>query len=420
MSLMMLLLTGLLAAPPLELAPPPPVSDLNSRRQRLMEELGDGVVLVPAGDAEEKQKLSRNFYYLTGVEVPESVLMLVIREGKGEATLFLPDHDPGWERWNGKRLAPGEEATRISGIRNTVSLQRYPGALTRALKDTRVVYLEYQEVGLEEEPGPGLRRVEKIRARHPDIERFELLQNYVHRLRQVKSEYELQMLRRAVDTTGIALERAMRRARPGLYEYQVQALIESTFRAREGNGPGFGSIIGSGPNSCILHYTDNHRLLQSGELLLMDVGALAGCYTADITRTIPVSGRYTPRQREIYEIVLKAQEAAIAAVRPGATIRDVHRAARSVIQAAGHGRDFLHGTSHHVGLEVHDVRPIRELAPGMVITVEPGIYLPEEQLGVRIEDMVLVTEDGCEVLSRAIPKDPAAIERLMSKSIHSF
>ena len=198
-------------------------------------------------------------------------------------------------------------------------------------------------------------------------------------------------------------------------EYEVQAVLEYEFRRNGADGPGYPSIIGSGPFSTTLHYDKAERRMQAGDVVVIDVGAQYAGYSADVTRTYPVSGKFSPRQKEIYQIVLDAQRAAIAEVKPGTTLAKIHAAAFSYIQSKGYARYFIHGTSHHIGLQVHDVGSTsRALEPNMVITVEPGIYIPEEQLGIRIEDDVVVTPAGCRILSD-FPKEIDDVERLMQK-----
>jgi Xaa-Pro aminopeptidase len=198
-------------------------------------------------------------------------------------------------------------------------------------------------------------------------------------------------------------------------EYEVQAALEYEFRRNGAEGPGYPSIVGSGPFSTVLHYDKAERRMQSGDVVVVDVGAQYGGYSADVTRTYPVSGKFSPRQKEIYQIVLDAQRAALAEIKPGVTFATIHAAAFNYIRSKGYAKYFIHGTSHHIGLQVHDVgNTSRLLEPNMVITVEPGIYIPEEQIGVRIEDDVVVTANGCRILSD-FPKDIDAIEQLMQK-----
>jgi Xaa-Pro aminopeptidase len=242
-------------------------------------------------------------------------------------------------------------------------------------------------------------------------------------VRQIKDPEEIRRLREAVAITGEGLRAAMRAARPGMYEYELEALLEHEFKRRGAERLGFPSIVGSGPNATILHYDENRRATRPGELIVMDVGAEYGYYTADITRTIPVSGRFDPRQRRLYQLVLGAQQAAIDAVRPGTDFATLNRIAREYMRGhsgnlcggTGCDRYFVHGLSHWLGMNVHDVGSFaRRLEPGMVFTIEPGIYLPDEGLGIRIEDDILVTGTGGEVLSSGIPRTVEDVEAAMA------
>ena len=244
----------------------------------------------------------------------------------------------------------------------------------------------------------------------------------------VKSATEIKLIEKAVACSANAHRAAFGAVRPGLYEYEIAALMEYTYHKEGCLRPAYDSIVGSGFNSTVLHYDRNERRMGEGELVVMDVAGEYSGYAADITRTVPVSGKFSARQREIYEIVLAAQNAAIAAVKPGMTMgrgdNSVDKVARDYINSHGKdlkgeplGKYFIHGLGHHVGLRVHDANdPTRPLAAGMVITIEPGIYIPEESLGVRIEDMVLVTETGAKLLSSSLPRDAAEIERIMASA----
>jgi Xaa-Pro aminopeptidase len=212
---------------------------------------------------------------------------------------------------------------------------------------------------------------------------------------------------------------------PGMHEYELEAVVEFGFRREGAERVGFPSIVGSGPNSTVLHYDKSRREMETGDLVVMDVGAEFGYYSADITRTVPVGGTFTPRQRALYELVLGAQEAALAKVRPGTTLGELTRVARDYMDRhAGAlcggdpcSRYFVHGLGHWLGMDVHDVGDYgTPLAEGMVITIEPGVYLPEEEIGIRIEDDVLVTSDGYELLSGMLPRHPDAVEAAMAES----
>jgi Xaa-Pro aminopeptidase len=255
-----------------------------------------------------------------------------------------------------------------------------------------------------------------------DLFHSEPLDSLLHQLRLIKDQEELRRLRRAVEITSEAHREVWRMAEPGVTEYQVEAALEYVFHANGAERVGFTSIVGSGPNSVVLHYDKNRRTLEEGDLVVVDVGAEFGYYTADLTRTFPANGRFSPRQAALYDLVLGARAVALEAIRPGGTMDDVNQAAWGFFR--DHSGDLcgpdscapylLHGVSHWLGMDVHDVggngSPFRA---GMVLTLEPGLYLAEESLGIRIEDDILVTETGYEVLSDDLPLTRADIEAIM-------
>ncbi len=373
---------------------------LRARRKALLARLpADAVVVVATGARGPDTfpfRPTPDFLYLSGQR--DAGLSLLLAADLD--VLFVPPRDLRWELWNGPRIAPGPDAARATGFAEVVAWGERRERVRRALEGKRPLYVagvEPKELGLD--PAPTARQA------GPDI---------AH-LRQVKDAHELALLERAVGVTCAALTEAIRSVEPGQREFEVQAVIEHVFLRYGAQRPGFSSIVGGGPRSCVLHYQANRGRLREGDLIVMDVGAELWGYTADVTRTVPVSGRFTARQRAVYDVVLRAQAAGIAAVRPGATLRDVDQAAREVIQGAGYGRAFPHGTCHWLGLDVHDVGAYeRALEPGMVLTVEPGVYLPDEGIGIRIEDDVVVTADGCRVLSGGVPRAPDALEALLA------
>ncbi|MGH9787622.1 MAG: M24 family metallopeptidase, partial [Candidatus Acidiferrales bacterium] len=242
-------------------------------------------------------------------------------------------------------------------------------------------------------------------------------------LRQVKSPREQELLRVAIERSMEAHREASRALRPGMYEYEIASLMSYSFERAGCERPGYPPIVGSGPNSTVLHYAEPRRQMQAGEVVVIDVAGECAGYTADITRTLPVGGKFSQRQREIYEIVLGAQNAAIAAVKPGMTMaregkNSLYKVAYDYINSHGKdskgdrlGKYFIHGLGHHIGLQVHDAGdPNRPLAPGMILTIEPGIYIPEENLGVRIEDIVLVTDTGAVLLTASLPRTVEEVE----------
>jgi Xaa-Pro aminopeptidase len=243
-------------------------------------------------------------------------------------------------------------------------------------------------------------------------------------LRVVKDPDEIRRLRRAIDITTVAHKEALLITRAGVWEYEIEAVIEYTFRRNGAERVGFPSIIGSGPNASILHYDKSRRRTEPGDLVVADIGAEFGYYTADVTRTFPVSGHFTDRQRDLYNLVLATQQAAIDSVRPGTDVARLNTIAREYMKSHSGSlcapdtcdKYFPHGLSHWLGMDIHDVGDYsRKLEPGMVITIEPGVYLPNENIGIRIEDDVLVTATGSETLSASAPRDPAEIEKMMSR-----
>jgi Xaa-Pro aminopeptidase len=400
-----------------------------ARRDALAARLGSGIIVVPAAHRRdlEAEVLQDNdfrqddyFFYLTGLEAPGAwLLMAAGSSGQRFERLYLRPRNIRAERWTGRSLGPGPEAAGLTGIADVApyavgGLLATVDSLTARLGGPVHVVVH---AGTERDSVFGLvRRADReIRNLVPVLDSMRL----------VKDEVELASLRRAIEITAEAHKAAMRAARPGMYEYQLEATIEYTFRNLGADRVGFPSIVGSGPNTTVLHYDVNRRQMQADDLVVMDIGAEYGHYSADVTRTIPVSGRFTQRQKAMYDLVLAAQQAAIEAVRPGATVAELNRIARDHLRthsgnlcgATDCSRFFIHGLSHWLGMRVHDVGDYGvPLEPGMVLTIEPGVYLPDEELGIRIEDDVLVTEDGYEVLSRDAPRTTEEIERLMQSS----
>lgn len=398
--------------------------EARARRIAYLQRATEGVTLVFNRRHRDLNEYvpDKNFYYLTGCTEPGAVLLLLPGEGDPREILFLAGRDPKKERWTGPRMASGRETALRLGMQEVLSLDRLPDALARRAPFRGKVYANlptgpHREAADKCCPEPW----DRLRRWLPQAEILDSGPDLAF-LRMTKSEWEVEKIRRAVEITIAGHRNALPAIGPGRFEYEVEAAIEYQFRSRGATRPAFPSIVGSGPNAAILHYAENNRRMASGDLVVIDVGAEFEGYSADLTRTYPVSGRFTPRQKEIYNIVLAAQEAALKRVRPGVTFDSIHRAAVETIDSRGRdrqgrrlGRYFIHGTGHHLGLEVHD--PVsdrsRPLEPGMVITIEPGIYIPEENLGVRIEDDVLVTRDGCRNLSRGLPRGADEIERLM-------
>ena len=434
-------LNSVAAEPP---ATPLPALECASRRARLAAEwaqeiargsLEDGVlILASAADPERSRFLQAdNFLYLTGISIAgvSAVMTPADEQGQHREILFLPPSSRRKERWNGPSLSYAPESAVITGFSRVEVSARFDKLAGELLQQAgRIYYLDETS----EESGLAQQRVHRLVQGIPAAGRLEAqplesLERLVHGHRRLKSELETEAIIRAVAATASGLAAGARVALPGAFEYEVQGAIEGGFIAAGAFGPGFPSIVGSGPNSCILHYNQNARQLEEGELLVIDVGARVDHYTADITRTIPVSGRFSSRQRAVYELVLEAQEAAAQAARPGLSLGAVHEVAAKVIarglvqlgllsgetgenlSKGEYRRYFPHGTSHWLGIAVHDVGR-GPLEPGAVFTIEPGIYVPEESLGVRIEDDFIMTDEGRALrLSQGIPRTADDVER---------
>jgi Xaa-Pro aminopeptidase len=326
--------------------------------------------------------------------------------------LMLRPLNPEVDRWDGYRETISAALKERTGFKTVLRTAHLPRALTTAARRSKRLACLHP-FGIYPAPAsPDLVAFRSVAERVPGVtleDRTELLPQ----LRAVKSAAELELMGKAVAATAAGYAEAMRVIRPGVGEGEVAEVLERTYRRHGAGGLAYNSIVASGLNGTVLHYMDNVAVAAAGELMVIDSGAYYGGYAADVTRTLPVSGRFTPEQREAYDVVLRAQLAAIKAARPGVTMSDVDTAARNVIEKAGYGDAFIHGVGHQLGMEVHDVTPDGPLKPGMVITIEPGVYFPERKLGVRIEDDVLITASGNRNLTAMIPKTAEEVEAAM-------
>ncbi|HEX8832018.1 MAG TPA: aminopeptidase P N-terminal domain-containing protein [Longimicrobium sp.] len=425
------------------------------RRERFLEAIGGGVAilcalpeLVKTRDTDIRYRPDSDLFYLTGFAEPGAVAVLTPHDEEHRFTLFVRARNPEREQWDGPRAGP-EGASERFGATAAYPLSELDERLKALVEPAEaIVYSLGSDAAMDGRVTEILRGFRRTRPRSgkgpADVREPATV---LDRMRAIKEPAELDQIRASAEISARAHAAAMRMARPGAGEWELEARIDHTFRAA---GPtaetAFPTIVGSGPNATVLHYVDNARRLEDGDLVLIDAGAALGLYCSDITRTFPANGRFTPAQREVYEVVLAAEEAAIAAIRPGAPFTAIHEAARrilvqgmidfglvagtvdEVIEARAHQRFFMHQTSHFLGLDVHDVgayanadgTPVA-LEPGMVLTVEPGLYIPAADdvperyrgIGVRIEDDVIVTPAGHEVITRAVPVDPDEIEALV-------
>jgi Xaa-Pro aminopeptidase len=423
------------------------------RRKRFIDAIGPGsVAIMPSapvavrsGDVEFIYRQDNDFYYLTGFAEPESVALFV-PDAPEQFILFVRPRDKERETWTGRR-AGLEGAVADFGANQAFALDDLDSVLRRHLDKVDRIYYP---LGINERMNARilelLRAAQAMRPRigtgpHALLDPREL----IHEARLLKRPEELAAMRDAIAISADAHKAAMRTARGGMMEWQVEATVDYTFRSRGAAGPSYPSIIASGPNAATLHYINNDREMRTGELLLIDAGCEYGFYASDVTRTFPVGARFTPLQRDLYEIVLNAQLAGIEAIKPRIKFDDPHEAAVRVLvegmcrvglikgpvedalKAGAWRRYYMHRTSHWLGMDVHDVGlyrvggESRTLEPGMVLTVEPGIYIapddaeaPEEfrGIGIRIEDDILVTSGGHEVMTAAVPKSVAEVEAL--------
>jgi len=407
------------------------LKDYRDRRARLARSTSDGVVVLfgyrDADVAASVTQFRQNeaFYYLSGWNEPEAMLMILPKqEGQSGETdiLYLPARNPATERWNGPKLGPeSPDAAARTGFGAVHRTGLFASELIEALKTTPKIYTELTPQPESGEEAFQADTVAKLKAFAPLAELGDI-RPVLNIMRPVKSAGEQALIRKAAENSVDGHLALMKAVKPGMWEYELGALMKYEFERRGSEWPSYPAIVGSGFFSTVLHYNVNSKQMDGGELVVIDAAGSYGGYASDITRTLPVNGRFTPRHREIYDIVRGAQAAAFAAARPVTTMRALGRIAQDYINTHGKdlhgeplGKYFIHGLGHSVGLNVHDpMDTATTLAPGMVLTIEPGIYIPEEKIGVRIEDMILITADGCEVLTKRLPSDPAEIERIMA------
>ena len=409
------------------------------RRAKLMAAVGDPIVIFGYTGHEEANPSyvfmqEENFYYLTGHNEEGAALLLVPESAaqKGwtgpREILYLPPRDPEEEKWNGPRMGPDDPGIKEqTGFANVETFAKLHDAVVALAKEFPEIYTELPDPH-ENDGFPHAANWSKwVKDAAPQAT-VKDVSPAVGTLRAVKSPGELALIQKAVDASVDAHFAAMKMMHSGLHEYQVAAKMVEIHAYEGCETEAYAPIVGSGINSTVLHYNKLDRKIDGGEVVLLDVAGQFSGYAADITRTLPADGKFSPRQREIYEIVLGAQNAALAALKPGMTLygsssTSLQKIAMDYINSHGKdkagrslGRYYIHGLSHHLGLNVHDPSgPARPLEPGMVITVEPGIYIPEENIGVRIEDDVLITPTGYKLLTAHLPRDPDEIEKIMAE-----
>lgn len=418
------------------------------RRKALMQAVGGGIILLrggvtPASNTPFVQE--HNFFYLTGVRDPGCELLLIPETG--EEILFVPPYNPFTARWEGEILRAGKVGEKRTGIAKVIAstthqdgstyFQEVGKALDRCGKDKKIWicyapeelssgspdylgrYARKQKRDLLDGRGD---RNDAFRAaltkRYEDQAKTANLSPILYRLRVIKTPEEIALIRYVSEIACLGHAEAIKACRPGQRESELAAVADYVFRRNGAQAIGYSAIVGSGPNGNVLHHWRNNRIMQKGDNVVMDFAPEIDGYTSDVTRTFPVGGRFTPENRKLVRDVYDAQQAIIKAVKPGVTFRDLSRIGSKVLVSRGYkpGIHILHGPSHFVGMAVHDPSGgKRVLEPGMILTVEPGAYIVKEARGCRIEDVILVTEKGCEVLSKGCPSTPDAIEALMKR-----
>jgi len=408
-------------------AGPVPVANLTARRDALLARMGTGIAVLRSAEERDIEsdypqdsdfRQDNDFFYLTGLETPGSWLVLQARDSAPpRVILYLPARDSAQERWTGPKLGPGPEATAITGIDDVRPADKAESEIRGfAYTSGRRVLLKFGDRTVEDLYLRGL-------ALNGPAIKVEDLRPMLAAMRLVKDDDEIRRMRRAAVISTDGHDAAIRRGVPGMWEYELEGILEGTFRYEGAERVGYPSIVGTGIDATILHYDLSRRLTGPSDLVVMDAAAEFGYYTADVTRTFPINGKFSPRQKALYELVLATQQAAMDSVHAGQLMGTLGKIARNYMKE--HSGDlcapktcdfyFIHGLGHWIGMDVHDVGDYRTpLAPGMMFTIEPGIYIPAESIGIRIEDDFLVTDSGYEMMSRGAPRTVADIEKLMA------
>lgn len=389
--------------------------------------LYSGIEVHVSADEYAHFEANRNFFYLTGLRRDKMALVLDKAAEPAKITLFIEEADPTMERWYGRKVTV-EEAKEVSGIEDVQFITALDGALDLKMtrEDVEQVYFDTYRHSQEDLPDYNAVKAKEFRAAYPGVPVRNLFP-LVAGERMWKDEDEISLTREAVKLTKEALESVMKNLKPGMKEYQAQADFEYSIFRNGAEGPAFPTIAGSGANGTMLHYDTNRDTCQDGSLLLLDLGARVQGYNSDITRTYPVNGKFSERQKKVYDLVLAANRRVAAEAKPGMTLRQLNDICKEVL-AGGLielgliekeeevSKYYMHSVSHHLGIDVHDVNIAANasLRPGAIITDEPGLYIDEWEIGIRIEDDLLITGDGAEVLSKDIIRTTEEIEAFMN------
>ena len=411
-----------------------------ARRQRVMADKQENTaVVIFSGMAPMKSQdeayafaVDRNFFYLTGIE--RENMILVMRKnylGEYSESLYIEPYDEVLAKWVGGRMRSAE-ATAISGIAEVAGIENFPDRLNSMVEYSRglgklTVYLDLWRYHKDQADTPAHTLAATLQRKYPAVA-IEDINGTMAAMRAIKDETEISFMRKAQEHTRIAIEEMLRYAKPGMNERELEGAFDFALMKQGVREHAFPSIFAGGKRATTLHYGENNQIVNDGELVLIDLGSACGNYSADISRAFPVNGKFTDRQKQLYNVVLEAQRIVIENAKPGLTTRQLNQMVvdfyESRLDDLGLRKDgktvrdyYFHGVSHHLGLDTHDICTDRErtLQPGMVITVEPGLYIEDESIGIRIENDVLITETGCMDLSAAIPKTVEEIEAIMAK-----
>lgn len=411
--------------------------DYNKRRQTVFDRMADNSIAVLYSGIEHHVSAdeydlftahaNRNFFYLTGLRRDKMALVLDKAAAEPKTTLFIEEADPSMERWYGRKVTV-DEAKELSGIDNVRFIDELDGALDMIMtrEDVYTAYFDTYRHQKEDLPDYNVVKANEFKTAYPGVSIRNLFP-FVAEQRMQKDEDEIALTKEAIKLTDTALKNVLANLKPGMFEYEAQADFEYSIRRNGAEWTAFPTIAGSGMNGTMLHYETNQDMMEDGSLLLMDLGARVRGYNSDITRTYPVNGKYTERQRQVYDIVLEANRTVLKEAKPGMTTVDLNNICKKVL-AAGCirlgliekeeeiSRYYMHGVSHHLGIDVHDVTVDfnKKLRPGAIISDEPGLYIDEWEIGIRIEDDLLITEDGAVCLSEEIMRDADEIEAYMA------
>lgn len=413
--------------------------DYNKRRQNVLDKMGDNSIAILYSGIEHHVSAdeydlftahaNRNFFYLTGLRREKMALLMDKACSPAKTILFIEEADPNMERWYGRKVTV-DEAKEISGIDKVFFINELESMVDMIMtrEDVETAFFDTYRHQKEDLPDYNLVKANEFKAAYPGV----MIRNLfplIAEQRMQKDEDEVELTKEAIHLTNIALQNVLTNLKPGMFEYEAQADFEYSIRRNGAEQTAFPTIAGSGMNGTMLHYDTNLDLMEDGSLLLMDLGARVRGYNSDITRTYPVNGKFTERQRQVYDIVLEANRTVLKKAKAGMTTVELNDICKKVLakgciklglieKEEEIGKYYMHGVSHHLGIDVHDVTvdSNKKLRPGAIITDEPGLYIDEWEIGIRIEDDLLITEDGAICLSEEIMRDPDEIEKFMAQS----